>query len=196
MNHIKTATLLLLGVIIISCKSSYKGADSTTFIQLFSEDDTNREIVGDASWRYEGNVIIGYDGGSGFMVTREAYDDFELTAEFYPDSDINSGIFIRCPKGEFTATGCYEINIWDNHVNQDFRTGSIVTRGKPLALVNSVDKWNTYRIRASGDHIEVWLNDIKTADIRDQTSSAGHVALQVNGQGTIQFRNVRLTPLK
>ena len=36
------------------------------------------------------------DKGSGFLVSKEAYTDFQLRVEFWVDEDANSGIFIRC----------------------------------------------------------------------------------------------------
>ena len=76
-------------------------------------------------------------------------------------------------------------------MNQNYRTGSIVTYGKPLAHLQTVGKWNTYKDQAQGTRIQVWLNDIKTADLVSETSSKGHIVLQVRG-GVIKFKNVEI----
>ncbi|MEO0473827.1 MAG: DUF1080 domain-containing protein, partial [Bacteroidota bacterium] len=113
-----------------------------------------------------------------------------------PDSVVNSGVFIRCNNGDsIDAVNCYEINIWDQHVNQDFRTGAIVMRQKPLAHVETIDKWNTYEIKAEGTHIEAWVNGEQTADYQTEEIHAGTIALQLFGEGRIRFRNLQLQPL-
>lgn len=176
-------------IILQSCSSTkLTPSNSTALFQSMSEDWIES---GDAKWAYD-NQILSSANGLGYAVTKRTYSNFILEAEFKPDSKMNSGIFIRCPEIEFTATGCYEINIADDHENQEYRTGSIVTHGKPLKHLNAANKWNTYKISAIGKHIEVWLNGTKTADLIDDKSPTGYIGLQVNGEGTIQFRNVRI----
>ena len=113
-----------------------------------------------------------------------------------PDSSINSGVFIRCKNQELSARDCYELNIWDLHPNQDFRTGAVVTRAVPSAFVETIGKWNTYKIKAQGDHLHVWVNGQQTADIQDSDRSEGYIGLQANGTGEIRFRKVKLKQLK
>ena len=173
--------------LLLSCKATDVAIPTTSLSDYLR----GWEIIGTADWELDKGVLTGSDG-EGYFVTTQAYDDVILEAEFHPDATINSGIFIRCPEGEQSATGCYEINIWDNHVNQEYRTGSIVTHGKPLKHINSVGKWNQYKIKAKGNRIQVWLNGKKTADLRDTKTSGGYIALQVNGQGIIKFRNVKI----
>ena len=143
---------------------------------------------GTAAWSF-GNASITGEGGEGYILSVNEYEDFILSLEFFPDENVNSGIFIRCPNQEVGATSCYEINIWDNHVNQEFRTGAIVTHGPPLKHVDSIGKWNEYIVKAKGNRIQVWLNGQKTADLKDSKSERGNIALQANN-GNIQFRNL------
>lgn len=185
-----TLFLIVSFILLQSCSTSkLKSSNSTAMFQSNAEDWFEN---GDVKWTIDNQVLTASDG-LGYAVTKRSYSNFILETEFMPDSKMNSGIFIRCPEVEFTATGCYEINIADDHPNQEFRTGSIVTHGKPLKHVNSANKWNTYRISAIDNHIEVWLNGIKTADLIDDKSSTGYIGLQVNGEGSIKFRNIRIT---
>ena len=78
------------------------------------------------------------------------------------------------------------------HPNQDFRTGSIVTKTVPKVKVETLNKWNTYRIYASKSHIKVWLNDTLTAESYFEYPPEGYIALQAMGTGVIQFRNIKL----
>jgi len=78
----------------------------------------------------------------------------------------------------------------------NYRTGAIVTKSIPLALVQTIDKWNTYKIKNEKDHILVWVNGILTTDIRDKVLTEGYIGLQASGTGEIRFRNVKIKTLK
>lgn len=188
--NLRLSLLTAISILLLQACATNKLNQSNS-AELFQTESQDWFQNGEATWTQQNEILSG-KSGLGYAVTKQTYSDFILEAEFIPDATMNSGIFIRCPEVEFTATGCYEINIADDHDNQDFRTGSIVTHGKPLKLVNSVNKWNTYRISAIGNHIEVWLNGIKTADLIDDKSLSGYIGLQVNGDGIIHFRNVRI----
>ncbi len=161
--------------------------------KLFEKNNTNWFESGDADWEFTKGELIGTAAdAAGFVMTKSKYKNFELTLEFLPDSTINSGIYIRCDSMTISAIDCYELNIWDLHPNQKNRTGSIVTRAEPLAYVETLDKWNSYKIRMSDDHIEAWINGVKTADLYDAKNTEGYIALQSSGEGVIKFKNVVL----
>ena len=42
------------------------------------------------------------------------------------------------------------------------------------------DGWNTIKIRAQGDHLQVWLNGRQTADVHDTRSDSGKIGFQVH----------------
>ncbi|NKI31738.1 3-keto-disaccharide hydrolase [Croceivirga thetidis] len=167
-------------------------ACNTTTI-LFQENSDDWEIFGAADWRFSnGNLIGAIEEGAGFVMTKDSYKDFALELEFYPDSTINSGVFIRCMKKELSASNCHELNIWDLHPNQDYRTGAIVSKGIPKAHVETLNKWNSYKILAMENRIQVWVNTIKTADSTFLHPPEGYIALQAMGNGKIKFRNIML----
>lgn len=164
---------------------------------LFLENANDWLEKGDATWSFNNNELVGsIDQGGGFVMTKKSYKNFELNLEFYPDSTINSGVFLRCKAYNLDATDCHEINIWDLHPNQDFRTGAVVTKAVPLGKVTTLNQWNSYKIKNKNDHIEVWVNDTLTADILDNSLEEGFIGLQAAGKGTIKFRNVKVQPLK
>ncbi|WP_350291740.1 DUF1080 domain-containing protein [uncultured Croceitalea sp.] len=172
---------------VVSCRNSQV---------LFQENTSDWERFGDSAWKFSYNELIGIaDDSNGFVMTQKTYSDFILQLEFKPDGTINSGVFIRCSNQEINPTDCYEANIWDLHPNQDFRTGAIVLKAVPLAIVETNNKWNTYKIRAEKNHVQVWINGILTADINDDTLTKGYIGLQANGTGEIRFRNVKITSL-
>ena len=158
--------------------------------------------VGDANWRIEGNTVVA-NKGSGFLVTKTQYADFEIRAEFYAESDTNSGIFIRCsdPK-TLDSKLCYEVNIWDDRPVVKYGTGAIVDTGPGVnPPPKAGGKWNTYVITAKGDHLVVVLNGTKTADVHDGKHKKGYIGLQYapgnkkESGVPIKFRNVQVRPL-
>lgn len=191
-NYLKTIRFHLVAILVlilnISCLNSKV---------LFQENSKDWFIKGDANWNFSNKELIGkIKNGAGFMMTQQKYKDFILELEFKPDSTINSGIFIRCKNSNINPTDCYEVNIWDLHPNQDYRTGAIVMKSIPLAMVQTIDKWNTYKIKNETDHIQVWVNGILTADMRDTVLTEGYIGLQATGTGEIRFRNVKIKTLK
>ncbi|MGI9550125.1 MAG: 3-keto-disaccharide hydrolase [Aurantibacter sp.] len=163
---------------------------------LFQENGSDWFSQGDANWKFvDGELVGSLESGTGFVMTKKSYQDFVLELEFKPDSTINSGIFIRCKENEISNIDCYEINIWDLHPDQKSRTGAVVTRSTPLAKVETLDKWNSYKIKNEKEHLQVWINGILTADMKDQDLVEGPIALQAAEAGQIMFRNVRLTQI-
>lgn len=180
--------LLFLTIYLTSC--------GTNTQQLFQENSDDWLEYGDGSWDFINNELTGKATKMGtFVMSEQKFDNLLLTLEFKPDSLVNSGVFIRCSEKNISSTDCYEINIWDTHPNQDSRTGSIVKKAAPLAIVNTNGKWNTYKILAQDDRIKVWVNEILTADYSDNALSNGYLGLQAAGKGEIQFRNIKIKPL-
>ncbi|WP_411030529.1 DUF1080 domain-containing protein [Spongiimicrobium sp. 3-5] len=165
---------------------------------LFEENNRNWITKGDATWSFSNKELVGKvsGDGTGFVMTNKSYGDFVLELEFKPDSTINSGVFVRCKNIDISSSDCHEMNIWDLHPNQDNRTGAIVTKAVPIAVVETLDKWNTYKIKNVGERIRVWINGTLTADYTDQDLKEGYVALQAAGQGEIRFRNVKIKPVE
>lgn len=155
---------------------------------------------GASVWRYDTTGIeAGPDKGQGYLVSNEEYADVRLSIDFWIEGGTNSGIFLRCKDPadltEITPLNCYEINIWDEHPNQDFRTGSIVTIAKPEVHVDSVGKWNSYVIEMRGPSIKVTLNGQQTIDIEDGRLVSGFIALQYASEGMLRFRNLSIERL-
>ncbi len=154
----------------------------------------NWTAIGEADWTIVGNAVEG-SGESGFLVSNESYDDFELSLEFWTDADANSGIFIRCSDGaDVGATNSYEVNIFDKRPDQTYRTGGIVNFAAPTARIDAAEQWNTFNITANGSRLIVQLNGTVVVDIEDDTYAGGPIALQY-GSGIVKFRNVRISAL-
>ena len=57
--------------------------------------------------------------------------------------------------------------------------------------------WNHYKIRCKANHIQIWVNGMKTTDLKDSTDSKGLIAIQHHGEkGQIyRFRNIKILEL-
>jgi hypothetical protein len=135
--------------------------------------------------------------GDGFLASETVYGDFRLRVEFWVDATVNSGIFIRCrDRSRIHPETCYELNIWDQHPQQEARTGAVVMHVMPpLAKVETAGRWNTYEVTAQGAAIEVRVNGVITAVLDNADPMAGFIALQHWGDGTVKFRRLELNAL-
>lgn len=151
-----------------------------------------------AKWNVqEGELRTNPSAGDGLLVSNKQFGNFRLSLEFWVEAETNSGVLIRCQDPTMISPDhCYEINIWDEHPRQEYRTGAIVKYVyPPLVHVDSVGQWNRYEITAKDDHIIVMLNGVKTAELTDQTYSTGVIALQRYKTGQVRFRNISIEPL-
>ena len=153
----------------------------------------NWQLNGAAGWQFDQDMIIGEsEGEAGYLVSNQSFTDFVLELEFNPSSELNSGIFIRCEGTEMTPNACYEFNIWDENPNQEYRTGAIVMKSNPIAKVNTIGKWNTYKIKAKGNSLQAWVNGQKVSDIKDSDLASGFIGLQAAKGGKVMFRNITI----
>jgi len=164
----------------------------------------NFNRVGDANWRAEGGAIVADHGKGGYLVAKNTYHDFEIHAEFYAETDTNSGVFLRCGNPQkIGADTCYEVNIWDIRPEPKYGTGAIVdVAAVPVPLQNKAGgHWNTYDITARGQQLTLRLNGVQTAAAQDGKHAAGPFALQygpgVKGAegAAIKWRKVQIRPL-
>jgi hypothetical protein len=156
----------------------------------------NWDLIGNANWRLLEGGILQADVGTGFLVSKNDYADFQLRAEFWVDATANSGIFIRCtdPK-QVTAANAYEVNIFDTRPDPTFGTGAIVNVAKVSPMPKAGNQWNTYDITAKGSEFTVVLNGVKTVDgAKDSQHAKGRIALQY-GAGIVRFRKVEIRTL-
>ena len=186
----QTAVLFVLTLLALSL------ANCRPAVPLFQPESNDWVEEGNAQWtNTKGVWQNNCTDCEGFLMTKTKYDNFELRLEFFPDQTINSGVFVRCSQVALSATECHEMNIWDLHPNQDFRTGAIVTKALPKTNLSTINRWNTYTIRCQGNQVKVWINKQLTATYDDQELTSGYIGLQAFGKGSIRFRNIRLKEL-
>ena len=197
------AGLLAVAFGVAGCAGPGSGSGWITLIDG-EKGRENFNEVGSANWRAEGGAIVADKGKGSYLVSKNAYKDIEVYAEFWADHTTNSGLHVRCQDpSKITDRTCYEANIFDQRPDQTYGTGGIVHRGAvPVPNPHKAGgKWNVYEVRVKGSELTVKLNGVVTTTIVDsELASAGPIALQFGNRGkepggAIKWRKVMVRPL-
>ena len=139
-----------------------------------------------------------------FLIYRAApFKDFVLHAEAKLRNH-NSGIQFRSEElPEFVMRGYQadmaEGNWWGSIYEEKGTRGVLVNgwKGKAEKVVKP-DDWNTVEVSAQGDHLQVWVNGLLTADLHDSARAEGLIGLQLHAGPAmqVQFRNIRIKELR
>lgn len=192
--------LLVVALAVFGCATPTAGSGWVTLIEG-GQGLENWNRIGEANWRAENGAIVADRGKGGFLVSKDSYGDFELHAEFWAESDTNSGVFLRAANpAKIGGDSSYEVNIWDIRPDPSYGTGAIVNVAKvPVPTVHKAGgRWNTFEITARGDRLTVRLNGVVTVDVRDGKFAKGPVALQFGAGvkdvlgGPIKWRKVQV----
>jgi hypothetical protein len=159
-----------------------------------------------------------------FLCTARDYTNFILELEFKVDAGLNSGVQIRShaydrpteiQKGDRTIkVAANRVHGLQVEIDPSSRawTGGVQEEGgrawlndlknnEPARKAFKADAWNKFRIECRGESIKTWLNDVPAADLKDNRSMFGFIALQVHGVGQrekalqVRFRDIRLKEL-
>jgi len=198
-----TASLLLVALAVIGCATQPSGPGWITLIDG-DKGLENWNRIGDANWRAEGGAIVADKGKGGFLVSKNSYRDFEIYAEFWAETDTNSGIFLRAgDPNKIGSDTSYEVNIWDIRPDPTYATGAIVNvAAVPVPTVYKAGgRWNTFEISAKGAEMIVKLNGVVTARGQNSKHASGPFALQYGFGvknavgGPIKWRKVQVRSL-
>ncbi|MFQ3611204.1 MAG: DUF1080 domain-containing protein [Fimbriimonadales bacterium] len=159
--------------------------------------------TGYARWFVRDGAIVG-EGSMGHLFTEQDYGDFELRAmvrirnlrEGMPKP--NNGIYFRAipnPENRNSWPQGYEAQVY-NHEGPDYITGSLYNRVRATRLLTRDGAWFSMRIRAKGDHIQIFVNGQKVVDTRNADFRWGHIAIQCHDPFTvIETRDIYLRTL-
>lgn len=188
--------VMILGLSMSGCAQQTGDSSESGWITLLDGSNLDHwTTVGKANWRLVDGAAQA-DQGSGHLVSKDSYSDFQIRAEFWVDAPANSGIFIRCadPQKIGTAT-CYEVNIFDERPEQEYSTGSIVNVAKVSPPIPKAGgRWNTMEITAKGPQMSVMLNGVRTAEGWDGKFTNGRITIQYS-RGVVKFRKLQVKPL-
>jgi uncharacterized sulfatase len=154
----------------------------------------------------DGAIQILSKGPNLWLVHKGEFDDFELQIEAKMPDVYNSGIGFRCvgPGGKPKGYQC-EIDRRKSGMIYAIGSGWVWPKGAEqtkrfykMAGDSFKDgQWNAFRIVCQGERIQIWINGVQSADVRDDRFRRGSVALQHHGKGGVHlFRNIRIRELK
>jgi hypothetical protein len=187
----------LLGAALTGCATSMQGDGWVTLLDAARNPSLDGwSPLGAGEWSFVDGTLQGKNGKLGYLVSKDAYTDFEIRAEFWADETANSGIFIRCQdRSKVGSDNSYEVNIFDKRPDPTYGTAAIVDTAKVAQPgPKAADRWNTFEITARGDRLVVVFNGQQTVDVRDSKYRSGPLALQSAG-GTIRFRKLLIRTL-
>jgi hypothetical protein len=183
-----TTTLVLSGC---CCQKPAEKSGSPTvaskkgYTKLFNGKDLSGwEATGKAKWTVEKGLLVGTQGDKnspGDLFTTKSFRDFEATVTYRAEWPCNSGVWFRFQ----TPDKAYQADILE-YKNPVAYSGTLYCPGKLFLAINADktlenhDGWNTIKVRAQGDHLQIWLNDRPTADVHDATADSGKIGFQVH----------------
>jgi hypothetical protein len=190
--------LLVAAAALFGC-ANLQGSGWTTLIDGDKGLDNFIVSGSKANWRPEGGAIVADQTsgkGTSVLVSKKSFKNFQLYAEFWAAENTNSGIYlrIRTPDNVSTATGAYEVQIWDKNPNPVYGTGSLVNVAAVNPIYKAGGRWNTFEIYANGPEMTVRLNGVVTVSAQDGRFPEGPVGIQFN-EGPIKVRKLLVKEL-
>ncbi len=174
-------------------------------------------------WSAEAGLLtFDPEDGRGDLVSRDQYQDFELTLEWMISEGGNSGIFFRVSE-DYAApweTGP-EMQVLDDARHPDGRNplssagANFALHAPPAGISRPAGEWNRVRILVDGNQVRYWLNDelaveyvLGSEDWEERVAaskfahmpgygreSAGHIVLQDHGD-PVWYRNLKVRRLE
>lgn len=159
-----------------------------------------------------------------FLCTARDYTNFILELEFKVATNLNSGVQVRSQcfdeKRKIEAGGKsieipagrvhgYQIEIdpspraWTGGIYDEGRRGWLKDLSENPAGQRAFrqGEWNQFRVEARGAVLKTWLNGVLAAELEDDLTPAGFIALQVHGVGSeaepreVRWRRIRIQEL-
>ena len=197
-------------IVSVSCQPKEKQWEN-----LIKKDLSNwQQINGTATFELKKGEIIGTtvpNSPNSFLCSKENYGDFILEFDTWFDPKMNSGVQFRSeskPDYQNGRVHGYQVELdpseraWSGGIYDEARRGWLYPLDKnpegQKAL--KVGDWNHYRIEAIGNSIRTWINGIPCADLVDEMTPTGFIALQVHSIGKdtanvgllVKWKNIRI----
>ena len=178
------------------------------FVPLFNGKDLDGWDGDPRLWKVQDGMIVGSTEGvtlndNSFLITKKKYANFILRLDMKLRNH-NSGIQFRSEALPNWVVRGYQADAAENNY-----WGCLYEeKGKRSIMVNSFKEkgstvvklkdWNTYEILCDGDHIQIKLNGLVTADLHDSVRLDGIIALQLHRGPPMEayFRNIAIKILK
>ncbi len=204
--------LLILWCLSVAC--ARQTADKKT-VALFDGSSLEgwKVLNGTAPYAAEDGCITGIStpgSANSFLTTGREYTNFILEYEMKMEEGLNSGVQIRShsfPEYENGRVHGLQIECdnspraWSGGIYDEGRNGwRYPLEYNPSAKqAYKKGEWNRYRVLAWENHILTWINDIPCANLVEETTETGFIALQVHAitdsalaGRKVQWRNINI----
>ena len=193
--------------------------ESTKNVMLFDGKTLQGWDGNEKVWRVKDGVIVGgsfeNNPKNEFLTYKSSFKNFILELDYKlvcKDGDPNAGIQFRSKRIEnppnemfgFQADiGSYKKgNLISGSLYDESRRKKFLVQSDPK-LVKEIEKledWNTYKIHANGNKIELYLNGKKTCDYTETDATietSGFIGLQIHGnsKAEVYYRNIKIQEL-
>jgi hypothetical protein len=209
----KKNSLVIVCTVLMFC--SAKAQKRENWQNLFNGKDLKgwRQLNGKAKYEVKNGQIIGttvYGEPNSFLATEQNFGDFVLELELRMDNNMNSGIQFRSESKADYMNGRvhgyqYEIDPsvrgWSGGIYDEARREWLypIDYNPSAKTAYKKGEWNKIRIECIGNSIRTFLNGIAAANLVDDMTAKGFIALQVHSIGkqeaagqTIAWRNIRI----
>lgn len=237
MKRILLPSLFMFIAILVSCSSPQKNAQSPPSTPeiatpqggvLFdgSNTDSWRNFQSDTLshlWQIEDGALVMMGKGAGDIVSKEQYENFELSLEWKISKNGNSGIFYHVSEDDAYEKVYHtgpEMQILDNDGHPDgkitmHRAGdNYDMQSCTEETVKPVGEWNQVKLIVNKGHVEHWLNGSKVVEFQIGSpeweaqlakskftqwpdysrAGKGHIGLQDHGD-KVWFKNINVKVL-
>ena len=146
-----------------------------------------------------------------FLATTRKFENFELQLKFKITGThrVNAGVQFRTRRipNHHEVSG-YQADIgpgYDGHLYDESRRNRMLAKPNKETVNEALqavadDGWHSYRIRAAGDRIQLWLNGVQTVDFTEKDAKiprTGIIALQIHGgmRAVIAYKDITIKEL-
>jgi len=171
--------------------------DKDGFVKLFDGKTLKGWVQrgGKAKYAVKDGCVVGaavLRTPNSFLCTKKDYANFILELEFKVDVGLNSGVQIRSlskPEYKKGRVHGYQVEIdpspraYSGGIYDEARRGWLndLKDNEPARKAFKQKEWNKFRIIADGKSIKTWINGVPAADLKDDMTAKGFIALQVHG---------------
>ncbi len=176
-------------------------------VSLFNGKDlTGWRVHGTEKWYVANGELVcesGPDKQYGYLSSENEYKDFELTLEFFQESNGNSGVFFHSQVEGTKVSGWQaEVAPMNRHtggIYESYGRGWLIKPDPSLEKFLKENSWNTMKVKVSGNTVTTWLNGQQMITLTDEKIGAvtGRISLQIHDGGgvRVRWRNLRISRL-
>ena len=167
------------------------------------KDLTGWRVHGTEKWYVAGGELVcesGPDKQYGYLSSEKEYKDFDLTLEFFQESNGNSGVFFHSQVEGTKVSGWQaEVAPMGQHsggIYESYGRGWLIKPEPALEKSLKENAWNTMRVQVKGNTVTTWLNGTQMITLTDAKigSVTGRISLQIHDGGgvRVKWRNLRI----